>query len=67
MKKWAIGIAKKGMEIVGVDEEKGEIIEIAQEYKNIPRSDAVVFILSADFDEENKQTDNHIQFYEIIN
>ena len=43
MKKWAIGIAKKGMEIVGVDEEKGEIIEIAQEYKNIPRSDAVVF------------------------
>ena len=67
MKKWAIGIAKKGMEIVAVDEEKWKVIEIAQEYKNIPRSDAVVFILSADFDEENKQTDNHIQFYEIIN
>ncbi len=27
----------------------------------------IIFILSADFDEENKQTDNHIQFYEIIN
>ena len=56
MKKWAIGIAKKGMEIVAVDEEKGKIIEIAQEYKNIPRSDAVVFILSAE--EYHKQREN---------
>ena len=67
MKKWAIGIAKKDMEIVAVAEEKEEILEIAQGYKAIPRSDAVAFILSADFDEENKQTDNRIQFYEIIN
>lgn len=67
MKKWAIGIAKKDMEIVAVDEEKEKILELAQGYKNIPRADAVVFILSADFDEENKQTDNRIQFYEIIN
>lgn len=47
---------EKGMEIVAVDEEKGEIIEIAQEYKNIPRSDAVVFILSAE--EYHKQREN---------
>lgn len=67
MEKWAIGVAKKDMEIVAVNASKETIMEAAQQYKDIPRSMATVCIFSADFDEHNQRTDNRMRIHEVIN
>ena len=67
MEKWAIGVAKKNIEIVAVHASKETIMEAAQQYQDIPRSMATVCIFTADFDEQNQRTDNRMRIYEIIN
>lgn len=67
MEKWAIGVAKKDMEIVAVNTSKETIMETAQQYQDIPRSTATVCIFTADFDEQNQRTDHRMRLYEIIN
>ena len=67
MEKWAIGVAKKDMEIVAVNASKEQIMEAAQQYQDIPRSTATVCIFTADFDEKNQRTDNRMRLYEVIN
>lgn len=67
MEKWAIGVAKKNIEIVAVNASKETIMEAAQQYKDIPRFMATVCIFTADFDEQNQRTDNRMRLYEIIN
>lgn len=67
MEKWAIGVAKKDMEIVAVNASKETIMEAAQQYQDIPRSTANVCIFTADFDEQNQRTDNRMRIYEVIN
>lgn len=66
MKKWAIGIAKKDIEIVEVDESREKIEELSSQYKNIPRAEASVFILRAEFDGKEK-CDNKMEFFGLIN
>lgn len=67
MEKWAIGVAKKDMEIVAVNVSKEQILETAQQYKDIPRSTATVCIFTVDFDEQNQRTNNRMRLYEVIN
>lgn len=67
MEKWAIGVAKKDMEIVAVNASKEQITETAQQYQDIPRSTATVCIFTADFDEQNQRTDNRMRLHEVIN
>lgn len=67
MEKWAIGVAKKDMEIVAVNTSKETIMEAAQQYTDIPRSAATVCIFTADFDEQNRKTDDRMRIYEVIN
>ena len=67
MEKWAIGVAKKDIEIVAVNASKETIMEAAQQYQDIPRSTATVCILTADFDEQNQRTDHRMRIYEVIN
>ena len=67
MGKWAIGVAKKDMEIVAVNASKEAIMEVAQQYKDIPRSTATVCIFTADFDEQNRKAGNRMRIYEVIN
>lgn len=66
MKKWAIGIAKKDIEIVEVDESREKIVELSDQYKSIPRAEASVFILRAEFD-GNEKCDNKMEFFGLIN
>ena len=67
MEKWAIGVAKKDMEIVAVNTSKEKIMEAAQQYKDIPRFMATVCIFTADFDEQNQRTDRRMRIHEVIN
>ena len=67
MEKWAIGVAKKDMEIVAVNASKETIMETAQQYKDIPRSMATVCIFTSDFDEQNQRTNHRMRLYEVIN
>lgn len=67
MEKWAIGVAKKNIEIVAVNASKETIMEAAQQYHDIPRSTATVCIFTADFDEQNQRTDRRMRIYEVIN
>ena len=67
MEKWAIGVAKKDMEIVAVNASKETIMEAAQQYKDIPRSMATVCIFTADFAELTQRTDRRMRIHEVIN
>ena len=67
MEKWAIGVAKRDIEIVAVNASKETILETAQQYKDIPRSTATVCIFTADFDEQNQRTNNRMRIHEVIN